>query len=165
MAAMSRRLIRTRIGPFTLEQAVESRSLSTDSIDRHIRSALDAIPDLPRVTLDRVQVEAVVQGRRLWVRDLGDQAVPEGQVAMLDPVGNLVALAEQNPREGGRQPPESLDLRNRAEVASPIEPLDRERTARSAATKPYSSSPLGTCSNSRPSNARTQRTKPPRRPR
>jgi tRNA pseudouridine55 synthase len=97
-------LIRTRVGPFILDQAVDPRTLSADSIDRHTRSALDALPDLPRATLDRVQIEAVVQGRRLWVRDLPDQTIPEGQVAMLDPAGNLVALAEHNPREGWLQP-------------------------------------------------------------
>jgi tRNA pseudouridine55 synthase len=97
-------LIRTRIGPFRLDQAVDPRTLSTDSIDRHIRSALEAIPDLPRVTLDRAQIEAVVQGRRLSVRDLRDQAIPEGQVALLDPIGTLVALAEHSPREGWLQP-------------------------------------------------------------
>lgn len=97
-------LDRTRIGPFTVDQAVDPRTLSTDSIGQFIRSPLDAIPDLPRVMLDRGQVDAVVQGRRLRVQDLGDQPIPEGQVAMLDPIGNLVALAEHIASEGWLQP-------------------------------------------------------------
>jgi tRNA pseudouridine55 synthase len=97
-------LDRTRIGPFTVDQAVDLRTLSTDSIDQSIRSPLDAIPYLPRVMLDRGQVEAVVQGRRLRVQDLRDQPIPEGQVAMLDPIGNLVALAEHIASEGWLQP-------------------------------------------------------------
>jgi tRNA pseudouridine55 synthase len=97
-------LIRTRIGPFTIAEAVDPRTLSTDSIERNIRSPLDAITDLPRVTLDRGQVEAVVQGRRLPIQDLSGQLIPEGQVALLDPAGNLVALAEHNSSEGWLQP-------------------------------------------------------------
>jgi tRNA pseudouridine55 synthase len=97
-------LDRTRIGPFTVDQAVDPRTLSTDSIDQSIRSPLDAIPYLPRVMLDRGQVEAVVQGRRLRVQDLRDQPIPEGQVAMLDPIGNLVGLAEHITSEGWLQP-------------------------------------------------------------
>ena len=45
-------LVRTRIGPFTLEQAVDPADLSTESIDRHLRPALDAVADLPRLVLD-----------------------------------------------------------------------------------------------------------------
>jgi tRNA pseudouridine55 synthase len=98
-------LIRTRIGPFTLDQAVDPFTLSTDAIDRHMRPPLDALPSLPRVKLDRLQVEAVIQGRRLPGCELSDgRAIPEGQVALLDPDGNLVALAEHNAMEGWLQP-------------------------------------------------------------
>jgi tRNA pseudouridine55 synthase len=97
-------LTRTRIGPFTIDQAVDPLTLSTAAIDQHIRPSLDALPGLPRVTLNRLQIEAVTQGRRLWGRDLLDQPIPDGQVAMLDPAGNLVALAEHNLTEGWLQP-------------------------------------------------------------
>jgi tRNA pseudouridine55 synthase len=84
---------------------VDPYTLSTDAIDRHMRPPLDALPTLPRVTLDRLQVEAVIHGRRLPGRELNDgRAILEGQVALLDPDGNLVALAEHNPTEGWLQP-------------------------------------------------------------
>ena len=45
------------------------------------------------------------QGRRLPGRELSDgRAIPEGQVALLDPDGNLVALAEHDPSAGWLQP-------------------------------------------------------------
>ncbi len=98
-------LIRTRIGPFTLDQAVDPLTLSTDAIDLYMRPPLDAVPGLPRITLDRLQVEAVMQGRRLPGRELSDgRAIPEGQVALLDPDGNLVALAEHDSSAGWLQP-------------------------------------------------------------
>ena len=97
-------LIRTRIGPFTIEQAVDPLTLSPEAIDRHTLSPLDGLADLPRITLDGPQVEAVIQGRKLWARDLADQPLPDGQVAMLDPLGGLVALAEHNSTEGWLQP-------------------------------------------------------------
>ena len=52
------------------------RTLSTESIDRHLRPALDAVPDLPRLVLDSRQLEAVVHGRRLTAAELGESVHP-----------------------------------------------------------------------------------------
>jgi tRNA pseudouridine55 synthase len=97
-------LTRTRIGPFQIEQAVELGELSTEMILRHLRPPLEALAGLPRRTLDPQQVAAVTQGRRLATRDLGDPAMPLGDVALIDPDGHLVALAESNPLQGWVQP-------------------------------------------------------------
>jgi tRNA pseudouridine55 synthase len=97
-------LIRTRIGSFPIEHAVDLEELSTDSILRHLRPSLDALADLPRRALDPEQVAAVTAGKRLATRDFGDPVIPPGEVALIDPDGRLIALAESNPSEGWIQP-------------------------------------------------------------
>jgi len=97
-------LVRTRVGPFTLERAVGPEDLSTESIDRHLRPALDAVPNLPRLVLDPSQLESIVHGRRLTAAELGSPRIPAGRVALLDSAGNLVALGDLDPREGWLQP-------------------------------------------------------------
>ena len=58
-------LVRTRIGPFLLEHALDASALSTESIQRHLRPALDAVAGLPRLVLESHELEAITHGRRL----------------------------------------------------------------------------------------------------
>jgi tRNA pseudouridine55 synthase len=97
-------LIRTRIGSFTIDRAVNLDELSPESIARHLHPSLDALVGLPRLVLDGAQVAAVTAGRRLATRDLGDPVIPSGEVVLIDPAGRLVALAESNPSDGEIQP-------------------------------------------------------------
>ncbi len=97
-------LIRTRIGSFTLEHAVNLDELSAESLADRLQPPLDALADLPRLRLDPDQVAAVTNGRRLNPRDFPDPDIPAGEVALLDPEGRLLALAESNPSEGWIQP-------------------------------------------------------------
>jgi len=97
-------LVRTRIGPFALEQAIDPQALSSGSIRLHLRPALDAVPALPRLVLDASQLEAVAHGRRLSIRDLGELPIAAGRVALLDNQGTLVALGELDPEHGRLQP-------------------------------------------------------------
>jgi tRNA pseudouridine55 synthase len=97
-------LVRTRTGPFDLEQAVDPEVLSTESMTRYLRPALDAVADLPRLVLSVSQVEAVAQGRRLSTRDLGAPPVATGLFALLDSEGALIALGEIDAEIGRLQP-------------------------------------------------------------
>jgi tRNA pseudouridine55 synthase len=101
-------LTRTRIGPFTLDAAVEPAHLAGLLIDRQLRPALDAVPDLPRIVLDTPQLEAVVHGRRLSAAELGDPTVRAKELALLDRAGNLVALARFDHPDGWLQPTKVL---------------------------------------------------------
>ncbi len=89
-------LERTRIGPFTLDLAVSPSRLAGEPVARHLRPALEAVSDWPRVVLDLDQMAAVRQGRRLPVHPL--EADPgtlhAGNVALVDAEGRLIALAE-----------------------------------------------------------------------
>jgi tRNA pseudouridine55 synthase len=97
-------LIRTRIGTFTIEHAVELDDLSTKSIIRYLRPSLDALADLPRRVLNPDQIAAVATGRRLSSQEFPDPSIPPGEVALLGPDDRLIALAESNPAEGWLQP-------------------------------------------------------------
>ncbi len=97
-------LIRTRIGAFTIDRAVNLDELSAESVVQHLHPSLDALDGLPRRVLDPEQVAAVTMGRRLATRDFGDPAIPSGELALIDPSGYLIALAESNPAEGWIQP-------------------------------------------------------------
>ena len=98
-------LVRTRTGPFTLEQAIDPAALSAESIHGQLRPALDAVPTLPRLELDAGQIEAITQGKRLSTRDLpGELTSSAGQVALLNSEGTLIALGELDPEQGWLQP-------------------------------------------------------------
>ncbi len=98
-------LSRTRIGPFTLDQAVDVVALTAESILDQLRPAVDAVPHLPRLALGAGQVEAVVQGKRLATRDLpGEWDHASGQLALVDSAGKLIALGELDLAHGWIQP-------------------------------------------------------------
>jgi tRNA pseudouridine55 synthase len=97
-------LVRTRIEPFGLEDAVDLRALSGDSIHRHMRPVLDALPHLPRLSLQPEQLADVAHGRRLLLPQPAGASLSTGPIALLAPDGQLVALAELNAQEGWAQP-------------------------------------------------------------
>jgi tRNA pseudouridine55 synthase len=87
-------LVRTRIGPFGIEDAVDPLNLTPASLQSHLLPLLAAVPDLPVITLRASQVAAVVQGRVLAADDLWLQSVPQGEIALLDHDRRLVAIAQ-----------------------------------------------------------------------
>ncbi len=97
-------LIRTRIGSFTIDRALDLDELSAESIAQALHPSLDALDGLPRQVLGPQQVAAVTAGQRLATRDFGDAVIPPGEVALINADGQLVALAESNPSEGWIQP-------------------------------------------------------------
>jgi tRNA pseudouridine55 synthase len=102
-------LVRTRIGPFTIEEAIDPLSLSADSIGRLLRPAADAVAHLPRFVLEASEIEAVAHGRTVAVPEIQRPAPPAnlthvGQVALVDTVGRLLALAELDSEGKSLQP-------------------------------------------------------------
>ena len=97
-------LVRTRIGPFTLDGAVELDRLTAESLPGLLRPAVEAVAGLPRIVLDPDQVAAVADGRRLPAGAPGLAAVPPGPIALVDADGQLVALAEADTANGWVQP-------------------------------------------------------------
>jgi tRNA pseudouridine55 synthase len=83
-----RRLRRTRVGSFALEEAQRVADLDPSSI----RSPAEAMRDLDRVALDPDTAQLVARGRPLDRVPLG--ATGDGPWAMLDQTGRLLAVYE-----------------------------------------------------------------------
>lgn len=84
-------LTRTRIGGFTIEEAVDPLGLTPVTLTGALRPALDAVADLPRVRLSAEQAAAIAQGRAVPIEGA---AVPAGEVALTGPDDTLVAIGE-----------------------------------------------------------------------
>jgi tRNA pseudouridine55 synthase len=98
-------LTRTRIGPFTKDEAIDPLSLTAGTIPGLLRPAAEAVADLPRARTSAAQVAEVAQGRALPLGALADLPPGfEGEVALLGPDGDLVAVAEVEPGSGRVRP-------------------------------------------------------------
>jgi tRNA pseudouridine55 synthase len=94
-------LVRTRIGPFTLEDAIDPTGQSIEAILGHLRPTLEALGDLPRLALSAEQVAAVAQGKSLFASDVEGSRGLGGEVGLIGPDGALVAVGEvTNFKEG-----------------------------------------------------------------
>jgi len=89
-------LTRTRIGAFTIEDAVDPDGLTAESLRTQLRPALEAVAGLPVVRVSASEVAAVAQGRAVSL----PEPVPAGEVALVGPDGALVAVAEGRPDLG-----------------------------------------------------------------
>jgi tRNA pseudouridine55 synthase len=97
-------LTRTRIGRFTLEGAIDPDDLSVDTIAAHLRPALEAVAELPRLAVTAEQVAALVQGRALRTAAIHDATAAPGEVALVGPDGSLVAIGRHHEAEGWIRP-------------------------------------------------------------
>lgn len=98
-------LERTRIGPFTLADAVDPTTLTAGSIPGFLRPMSDAVADLPRVSLTGEQVALVARGQALDIgRIAPGEPIPPGELALFGPDGALAAVAESDPETGRLQP-------------------------------------------------------------
>ncbi len=97
-------LVRTRIGPFTLDGAVDPPGISAQSLPTLLRPAVEAVAGLPRLMLDPGQVAAIAAGGRLSAEPADLAGISPGSIALVDADGRLIALAEANPAGGWIQP-------------------------------------------------------------
>ncbi|REJ70560.1 MAG: tRNA pseudouridine(55) synthase TruB [Planctomycetota bacterium] len=90
-AAVMSELVRTGIGDFTLREATRLDDLNPDTLEDYLLPPLRAVADLPRVRLDRGEIEEIRHGRTIARSD--EIAVAEsGQLAAVDEQDRLVAL-------------------------------------------------------------------------
>jgi len=97
-------LVRTRIGPFALDGAVDLAGLTEGSLPGLLRPSVEAVAGRPRLALDPDQVAAVAAGRRILAGPLALTELPPGPLALVDSDGRLVALAELDAGGGWVQP-------------------------------------------------------------
>jgi tRNA pseudouridine55 synthase len=85
-------LVRTRVGPFSIEAAVAPDSLDADSLSRQLVSPLLAVAELPRQSATAAELVEIYHGRRVgWSEPAPADADP---VVLVDAEGRLAALGE-----------------------------------------------------------------------
>jgi tRNA pseudouridine55 synthase len=86
-------LIRTRIGQFRIEDAVDPLQLTdTSTVLGHLLPPLTALTHLPHLNLDANQQAAILRGMAIPATGL-----PAGDVALISTDGDLIAIAEMDP--------------------------------------------------------------------
>lgn len=97
-AAVMSGLMRTAVGSFRLDEAIELESLAADHLDEHLLPAIRAVETLPTIELTAEEIDRT--GRGLSI----DRAAPAGaeEVAAVDGGGQLIALLAS--RDGGLGP-------------------------------------------------------------
>jgi tRNA pseudouridine55 synthase len=95
--AVMSRLVRTSIGPFTLDASTELDQLKhPDDIADALQSPLRALADLPRFQADDEQIRRLRHGQTLAIPSTIRETLRSGRpVAVVDAEGNLIALAEE----------------------------------------------------------------------
>ena len=97
-------LVRTRIGPFDLADAVNPVGQPIERILAHLRPPVEALGAMPRLLLTADQVALAVGGKLLDpARVAGATSGPGTEVGLIGPDGSLVAIAEVLPT-GAIQP-------------------------------------------------------------
>lgn len=92
-------LERTRIGPFRIEDAVDPRSITRESIADLLRPMEWAVRGLPALTLDPERSARVLLGKSLAVDRFERREEPwkPGEIGLFGPDGELVAIGEIDP--------------------------------------------------------------------
>lgn len=88
-------LVRTRIGSFTIEDAVDPETLAAETIAQAIQPPIAALTALPSARLSEEQLVDVAKGRRVL---LGLET--PGEVALIAPDGTLAAIGEADTQSG-----------------------------------------------------------------
>jgi tRNA pseudouridine55 synthase len=97
-------LVRVRIGPFQLADTADPLGLTEDSLPRHLHPLLTAVAGLPAIRLSADHVAAIAQGRALSAASLFLESMPEGEIVLLNPAGEIVALARADVPQGTLHP-------------------------------------------------------------
>jgi tRNA pseudouridine55 synthase len=93
--AVMSELVRTQIGPFRVEDAIDPRQPSTIELETAILSPLAAVPDLPRFTLTEAQVHEVSYGAFVDRRELAEPTAAQPLAIALDTRGDMVAILKR----------------------------------------------------------------------
>lgn len=93
-------LVRTRIGTFSIDDALDPRELIPTRVASELLPATAALGAMPRISLTDDQVDAIAHGKAVEVDPTDVAEVLAGEVALLAPDGALVAIAERVPQTG-----------------------------------------------------------------
>ncbi len=98
-------LVRTSIGPLTLERAVDPKQLTSATLAKHLLPAQSLFPNIPQATLNDVEYGAILKGRSLGQLLYGRVPTPSPKMISsesfaLRPDGSLLALLQFEGEQG-----------------------------------------------------------------
>jgi tRNA pseudouridine55 synthase len=94
-AAVMSELARTEIGPFSLTDAANPRTLTPENLHEHLRPALEAVASLPVIRLADAELAAVLHGLPLPVgREIPANLAVGAECAAVDASGTLAAILQ-----------------------------------------------------------------------
>jgi len=96
-AAVMSELVRTRVGPFALKEAVNLDRLQEEGVQPHLHPLAAAVGDLPRITVSEGEARRLAQGQPISQAPAHAAAIPGGVpslVAALSGKKELIALVE-----------------------------------------------------------------------
>ncbi len=85
-------LVRTRIGPWKLADALALENISRSSIPNQLLPLLSTVPKLTQIVVDDEQLQDLTQGRAIALPDC--ELAIDTRVALVTAAGELAALAE-----------------------------------------------------------------------
>jgi tRNA pseudouridine55 synthase len=99
-AAVMSALVRTAVGPFCVDEAMDPRAPDLDRLRAHLQSPLAAVPEMPRLELTELQVFEVQRGGLIKVEHLPEElrgvaTAGGGLIAGVDAGGELIALLKE----------------------------------------------------------------------
>ena len=109
-AAVMTGLVRSAIGPFRIEEALEPTKLTCEMIERSLLPPLAAVPQLPTVSLTDDQAAAVRAGKLLAGDELG---IACREAAALSPPADSLRSCNEPTRGRTAPPPTFFDRRGR----------------------------------------------------
>ncbi len=92
--AVMTQLVRTAIGAFRLQDAIDPDSLTKQSLPQVVRPAHEAVRELPIVRVPSELIDDVRHGRRIDVTTVGSETRPAAECVLVDDAGQLIAVAE-----------------------------------------------------------------------
>lgn len=94
--AVMTELERTAVGPFQIADAVELSALCRETIEHHLRPAIDAVAELPRVEFTPESILALRQGKRLPTSSTC-AVMPNQDYAAVSESGELIGILATSP--------------------------------------------------------------------
>ncbi len=89
-------LVRTQVGPYRIEDAIQLDRLTPDTLDGHLLKATTAVPSLPKRVVNEEEV-ALVRGGRPIPRGAVAHSTNSDSVAIVDTTGTLLSIARLAP--------------------------------------------------------------------
>lgn len=83
-------LVRTRVGPYTLDNATEIANLDSDSLEAALKPPITAVSHLPQYPCKPEELSAISHGRAITPSEFPDSGE---QIALICPSGELAAIA------------------------------------------------------------------------